>query len=133
MPRIESGGSNKWLWGCSCPAFRAGEPDAVDAIKALVRALDVKTQCLGAFRDGSVRYQAWTNPDQRYVVVRATLGEQPGGFCKHIAACMMVGQPEMEVIAGEIIKALDDVNRLEKTVKKLEKERDRWEKNRNNT
>jgi hypothetical protein len=123
MGKMETGPG----WGCSDPSFRMGEPDLQTALKRLADSANVTVEDKGAYRDGTHHFEAWTEPGNRYAVVFDP--GKPGGYCKHVVACLVHWLPwhrQMALGAGwalERIAELEKENkRLEKEIKKLERE-----------
>jgi len=117
MPRVDMGTSETG-WGCSCRAFRRGEPNPERAAKALARAAVVTVEDLGT--DGAYhRFRAWTEPDSRYEVA---CGPGQGGFCKHVLACLFVDHPWLRQAALGASDIVEQNTALEKENKKLKKE-----------
>ena len=106
-------------WGCSCRAFRMGEPTPEQAFAALARSANVTVVDMGASRDNTHRFGAWTDPESQYVVTYDP--NKPGGWDKHILACLTYWVPWFRQVALGACDALDKIKYLEKENKKLQK------------
>ena len=106
-------------WGCTCRAFRLGEPTPEQALAALARSANVTVEDRGAFRDGTHRFEAWTDPDNRYIVTYDQ--NRPGGWCKHTIACLSHFAPWHRQLALGASDALDEIKRLRKEIKGLQR------------
>jgi len=109
-------------WGCNCRAFRLGEPAPEKALAAL--ALSAKRTVTVEFRredgDGTLHFVAWTKPENRYNVTYDP--HRPGGWCKHIIACLVHWAPWHRRLALDAAEALEEIGRLTKEIKRLERE-----------
>jgi hypothetical protein len=112
-------------WGCSCPAYRHGEPTPEQAIKALDRATNVTVLWLGNGPDG-IEFEAWTDPANRYKLTYGSGG--PHGWCKHAIGCLSHYAPwfrQLALGAGELLKENHELGKekrkLERTIKRLSK------------
>jgi hypothetical protein len=105
-------------WGCSCRAFRRGEPTPEQALAALARSANVTVE----FR-AEGEFVAWTDPADRYEVTFDPY--KPGGWCKHCVACLSHLAPWHRQLALGAGDALDEIKRLRKEIKKLERENER--------
>ena len=114
--KLESGPG----WGCTCRAFRMGEPTPEQALAALARSANVTVEDMGAFRDGTHRFEAWTDPDNRYIVTYDQ--SRPGGWCKHTIACLVQFAPWHRQLALGASDALDEIKRLRKELKARDRE-----------
>jgi hypothetical protein len=112
-------------WGCSCPAWRPGEPEPEEALRALARAELVTVEFEG-WRDGQAHFTCWTDPKSRYAVTYDP--NRPGGWCKHCMSALVQFAPWMPALEAGAAGALNKIAALEKEVKKLKKEKARWER-----
>jgi len=85
MPVVIIGGIDGPGWGCTCRAFRLGEPDGLTVLRAIARAVDVQFELIEKKPDDKLDFLAWTDPERTYDVTYDPGAS--GGFCKHIAAC----------------------------------------------
>ena len=107
-------------WGCSCPAFRMGEPTPEPALAALARAVTVTVEDKGWSSSGTRRFEAWTEPENRYLVTYDP--RHAGGWCKHIMACQVAFAPWHRHLALGAEDALATIKRLEKEARKRDRE-----------
>jgi len=108
-------------WGCSCPAFRLGEPTPEQALAALARSVNVTVES-----KGWSQFVAWTDPESRYIVTLDMAN--PGGWCKHIIASQVTWVSWHRQLALGADDALAEIKRLEKESKKLRREITKWQK-----
>lgn len=111
MPIVDAGECSVGGFACTCKAFRLGEPTRADAVRAVARSFKVTVQ-----KTGLNQWLAWTTFESKYVVVYDP--NQPGGWCKHIAACSL---PWMRQVADGILT-------LDKRIVELEGELKAWKK-----
>jgi hypothetical protein len=112
-------------WGCSCPAYRHGEPTPEEAVKALDRAANVTVLFIQNGPDG-LEFEAWTEPENRYKLTYGPNG--PHGWCKHALACVSHWLPffyPLAIGAGELLaedhKKGKEIKKLERRIARLEK------------
>jgi hypothetical protein len=108
-------------WGCTCPAWRPGEPEPGEALAALARSANVTVEVVGPNE-----WRCWTDPESKYRVTYDPA--RPGGWCKHCEACLIESAPWHRQTALGAAEALDRVHALEvenralaRKVKRLEK------------
>ena len=106
--------------GCSCRAFRMGEPTPEQALAALARSANVTVTDMGAFRDGTHEFGAWTDPKNRYSV--AFDENKPGGWCKHCIAALAHWAPWHRRLALGADEALAEIKNLRKELKARDRE-----------
>ena len=107
-------------WGCSCRAWRPGEPTPEQAFAALARSANVTVVDMGASRDNTHRFGAWTDPESQYVVTYDP--NKPGGWDKHILACLTYWVPWFRQVALGADEALTEIKQLQEDNRRLEKE-----------
>jgi hypothetical protein len=112
-------------WGCSCPAYRHGEPTPEEAVKALDRAANVTVLWLGKDGESNLEFEAWTDPENRYKLTYGPGG--PHGWCKHCVAALSHYAPwfrQLALGAGELLK---ENHELRKESRKNERRIERLE------
>jgi len=116
-------------WGCSCRAFRLGEPTPEEALSALARVVDPKRPVTVRFikEDGNgIHFTAWSDPEERYNVTYDP--GSPGGWCKHIVACAAHWFPWNRQLALGADEALGEIKKLRKELGSERKKRERIER-----
>ena len=107
-------------WGCDCRGFRLGEPTPEQALAALARSASVTVEESGSFWAWTHNFEAWTDPENRYIV---TFDEtKPGGHCKHITAALSHWAPWHRQLALGADEALSEIKRLKGELKKRDRE-----------
>lgn len=114
MAKFDAGSKLSPGWGCSCPSFRLGEPTPEQAVAALIRSRSVTVVDQGV-RDGLHYFTAWTKPGNEYTVVFAP--DHPGGWCKHIIACLSVWYPWLRAVAELLSKQKERGNENEQYIR----------------
>ena len=113
-------------FGCSCRAWRPGEPaDPNRALAAMARSANVTVSFIKRL-DGTLYFRVWTEPDITYTVTHDP--NSPGGWCKHTIACLSHWAPWHRQLALGADDALAEIKRLEKESKKLRREITKWQK-----
>ena len=108
-------------WGCTCRAFRMGEPTPEQALAALARSANVTVEELALWQGHRDRmFKVWTEPQNQYTVTYDPL--KPGGWCKHTIACLSHFAPWHRQLALGAADALDEIKRLRKENKRYERE-----------
>ena len=116
MGRMEAGPG----WGCSDPSFRLGEPDPQTALRRLADSANVTVEFRREDGDGTLHFVTWTEPGNRYNVTFDP--GKPGGYCKHVVACLVRWCPWHRQMALGASWALEEIERLTKENKRLGKE-----------
>ena len=108
-------------WGCSCWASRnSGNPTPEQALAALARSANVTVTDLGWKDDGTRQFEAWTEPENRYIVTYDP--NHAGSVCKHCIAALTAWAPWHRQLALGASDALDEIKRLRKELKARDRE-----------
>ena len=107
-------------WGCTCRAFRLGEPTPEQALAALARSANVTVEDKGPGALSEHMFRAWTEPENRYVVTYDP--DKSGGWCKHTIGCMSHFAPWHRQLALGAADALDEIKRLRKELRARDRE-----------
>ena len=107
-------------WGCSCWPSRRDNLSPEQALKALARSALVTVTDLGWKPDGTRQFEAWTDPDSRYIVIYDP--NRPGSFCKHCLAALIAWAPWHRQLALGAADALDEIKQLRKELKARDRE-----------
>ena len=127
MPTFEAGEKSSGPgWGCSCKSSKFGEPTPEQAIMTLARSANVTVALKKKFSNGKLEFEAWTDPESRYVVTYDP--ELPGTFCKHATACAIHFAPWQRQAALGAKGLLEKAATLERENRKLRKELEKWKK-----
>lgn len=110
-------------FGCSCRAFRLGEPTPEQALKELARSANVTTEreFCHPWRD-ETPFTAWTEPDVKHKVWFDPQALSGTGHCKHVLGCLSHWVPWFRQVALGAAWALDRIAELEKENKRLGRE-----------
>ena len=114
-------------FGCTCRAFRLGEPTPEQALAALARSANVTVEDKGHGALSEYMFRAWTEPENHYIVTYDP--NRSGGWCKHTIACLSHFAPWHRQLALGADQALNDIRALAtqnrkmlRSIAKLEKE-----------
>ena len=107
-------------WGCNCWPSHQGIQTPEKALAALARSASVTVTDLGRNSDGVRQFEAWTDPDSRYIVTYDP--NRPGTFCKHICACVIAFAPWHRQLALGAADALDEIKQLRKELRARDRE-----------